>query len=322
MGIAIGEAKRGLGIVSPNPPVGCVVLNRNGQLIAKGHHRGPGTPHAEIEALSQVKKEELAGATFVVTLEPCSHFGRTPPCADALAKLPIEKVIYGRLDPNPVVHGRGVAKIKEAGIEALPIDCFQNELKRLIEAFEFNQKSKKAFISLKVASTLDGKMAHVSGESQWITNEKSRAVVHELREEHDAVMVGSNTVLVDNPKLDIRNVPTKRRCNRVVVIDPNGEALRKSARLRLIEGRDPDDIVFVTNRPNWDLPFQQISAFEAGGNLNFDRLKSTLFEMGICSVLVEGGSVLYSTLLEQNAVNRIHVFLAPSILGDLSGVAW
>ena len=203
MKFALILAKRGVGKTSPNPAVGAVLV-KNGKIIGKGYHKKAGFAHAEINALREAGRE-ARGADMYVTLEPCSHFGKTPPCTDAIIRTGIKKVFIGMKDPNPLVAGKGIRRLTNAGIK-VEIGILENECKNINEAYSKYITTKTPFITLKLASTLDGKIATCTGESKWITGEMARRFAHKMRAETDAVMIGIGTVLTDNPE-------QKRRCH-------------------------------------------------------------------------------------------------------------
>jgi diaminohydroxyphosphoribosylaminopyrimidine deaminase / 5-amino-6-(5-phosphoribosylamino)uracil reductase len=301
MRIAITEALKGAPFVSPNPKVGCVILNSQGQLLSTGYHTRFGQAHAEIEALKALSPEQLKGAHVIVTLEPCAHVGKTPSCATTLAKLPIKKVTFGLRDPNPLVSGKGAQILVEAGIE---VEEYQGDLKddleESCEEFLWNFREKKIFVALKVAQSLDGKIALPSGESKWITGPKSRERVHALRAQYDAVLVGKNTILVDNPSLNIRH-PLIQKDNKVIILDRSGEILKKEDQLKIFKVHKRENILV---QPQVELK----------------TILSDLFDRGLRSILIEGGSRVYSSFLAQGLVQRIHVFTGPVILGQ--GLGW
>jgi diaminohydroxyphosphoribosylaminopyrimidine deaminase / 5-amino-6-(5-phosphoribosylamino)uracil reductase len=301
MRIAITEALKGAPFVSPNPKVGCVILNSQGQLLSTGYHTRFGQAHAEIEALKALSPEQLKGAHVIVTLEPCAHVGKTPSCATTLAKLPIKKVTFGLRDPNPLVSGKGAQILVEAGIEVEEYQGdLKNDLEESCEEFLWNFREKKIFVALKVAQSLDGKIALPSGESKWITGPESRERVHALRAQYDAVLVGKNTILVDNPSLNIRH-PLIQKDNKVIILDRSGEILKKEDQLKIFKVHKRENI-FV--QPQVELK----------------TILSDLFDRGLRSILIEGGSRVYSSFLAQGLVQRIHVFTAPVILGQ--GLGW
>jgi len=301
MQLAINEAFKGAPYVSPNPKVGCVILSERGELLSTGYHKKYGDSHAEIEALKNLNSEQLKGAHVIVTLEPCAHQGQTGSCAKALAQLPIKKVTFGLVDPNPLVAGQGAKILHEAGIEVEEYTGpLKSALEEVCEEFLWNMRHKKIFVSLKIAQSLDGKIALANGESKWITGPDSRQIVHRLRAEHDAVLVGKNTILVDNPSLDVRH-PQIQKDNKVVVLDRSGEILKKRDRLKIFQAHELKNIII--------LPSQ-----------NLDTVLDELYKQGIRSIMVEGGGQIYSSFLAQGIVQRLHLFTAPVILGQ--GIGW
>ncbi len=329
MRLAIEEAKKGYGFVSPNPVVGCVILDKNGQLLSSGFHAQVGQGHAEVEALKNISDpKKLDGAHVVVTLEPCSHFGRTPPCADRLAELPIKKVTYGLLDPNPQVAGQGITKLKAKGIAVEECSELHDELEDLAEIFLFNMREQKTFTALKVATSLDGAVAFKSGESQWITSEEARHCAHYLRGQYDAVLVGSGTVLNDNPKLDVRHEKFKSRApNKVVVFDLKGSTLDRLSEMQIAKVRPLENIYVVTAA-------EQVSNFSKrgvhaisakilnNGILDLSDVMKELYKQKIYSVYVEGGAETLSSFITQKSAQRLYQFIAPKILGAQNSRVW
>jgi len=312
MKIAIEEAEKGLGFVAPNPPVGCVILDKNQQIIAKGYHQFFGGPHAEVEALNKIENtEQLRGATVYVTLEPCAHEGKTPSCAKALAKLPIAKVVYGLVDPNPLVAGQGIEILKAAGIEAEQSSFWLDELEDLAEIFLYNQQQKKTFVALKIATTLDGQMAHITGDSKWLTGDLSREHVHELRAQYDAVLVGKNTFMRDNPQLNVRHVRYPEYINKVCILDTHGETFSKLEKSKLAKVHKPENIFVITKK--------EVSQ-NGGQSLDLNEVLNYLYEQNMRSVFVEGGPTVASQFLQQNLVQRYYQFIAPQIIGAKSGI--
>lgn len=216
---ALALAEQGQGWVEPNPMVGCVLV-KDGRELGRGYHQQFGGPHAEVNALEDAKKrsEEVCGATVYLTLEPCSHFGKTPPCADALIQAQVARVVVAMVDPDPRVSGRGIERLREAGIEVVVGVC-QPQAQQLNEPFTKRVTTGLPWVIVKWASTLDGKVATHTGHSKWISSPASRKLVHDIRARVDAVMVGIGTVLVDDPQLTARGVAVKRVARRVV-IDP------------------------------------------------------------------------------------------------------
>ena len=329
MALAIGEAHRGRGYVAPNPPVGCVIVDSKGRFLSSGYHKKCGGPHAEIEALNQISdKEKLKAAKVFVTLEPCSHHGRTPPCADTLARLPLSKVIYGHQDPNPQVSGQGVHVIKKAGIQVeLWQRDLEHELAELIEVFTCNMTKKRAFVALKAAITLDGQLAEKSGKSQWITGKESRTEVHRLRGQFDGILVGRGTVETDNPLLNVRSPDYSGKTNKVVLLDPNNLLEERLPRLQIWNCHDPKDIfqfIGAENKNSKCPPWNQIALplDGRGGGFDLSQISTQLYNLGVYSVLVEGGADTYGRYLTRRAADRIYLFIAPKVLGQSCGINW
>jgi diaminohydroxyphosphoribosylaminopyrimidine deaminase/5-amino-6-(5-phosphoribosylamino)uracil reductase len=322
MKLAIEEGKKGAGFVSPNPLVGCVILNRAGSLIGKGHHARIGEAHAEVNALESVQdKTQLEDAQVFVTLEPCAHEGRTSSCAKALARLPIASVTYGLQDPNPKVSGEGVAILREAGKEVTLYAGLQDELEELCEIFLTNMRSKRAFAALKAAASLDGKIALPDGSSQWITGEESRAHVHYLRGTYDAVLAGAGTFIKDNPRLNSRDMHFATKSHKAILLDPEGISLPLLQGSALLEVRDAREIYIVTaSLHKTDLPVKQIVSPLKNGEFDLGQVLQQLYAEEICSVLVEGGAYTHSTFIKQKFADRLYLYIAPKILGQ--GVAW
>jgi diaminohydroxyphosphoribosylaminopyrimidine deaminase/5-amino-6-(5-phosphoribosylamino)uracil reductase len=321
MRAALEWSWRGKGWTSPRPSVGCVLV-RDGEIIGAGHtQRGNGNPHGEVMALRDAWKRNPRrgprGATAYVTLEPCSHFGTTPPCCDALVREGIVRVVAGVLDPDPRVAGRGFSNLKKMGVE-VEQTSLQKECFAAMDEFLFHIVQKRPFVTLKMASSLDGKIALPSGESQWISGSESRAYTHLLRHYSDAVLVGIGTVLSDDPTLSVRLEGLYKQPKRIV--------LDSQARLPLdanIWDNAPELIVAVsseapTNRVN-DLVVQgatvlQIGA-DANGQLEWTELLDVLYKRDIISVLVEGGPTVAGSALSAGIVNKVAQFVAPKILG-------
>lgn len=327
MQLAIQEGYLGLGFVSPNPLVGCVVLDSENRFLSKGFHAEVGKAHAEVNALKQIPIEDLKGASVFVTLEPCAHEGRTGSCAQLLAKLPLKKVIFGIQDPNPLVSGQGQKIIQQAGINCQEFSVWHSqmsassnselksslelkadlslkkELEQLCEHFLKNFRQKKVFVSLKVASSLDGQLGLKNGESKWITDSTSREIAHLLRAGHDAILVGANTIRIDQPSLNIRHSHFPDKKNTVVVLDSTGEIEKNFAQMSLAKFHHPDKVIF-----------------DSGKDLN--ELLTKLWEVGIRSVLVEGGAKVLSSFISESLADRLYIFQAPMICGAKSGKSW
>ncbi len=322
--MAIQEAKRGAGFVSPNPMVGCVILDRDGHFLAKGFHARLGEAHAETNALAEIDNAGwLDGAQVFVTLEPCAHQGRTPSCARALAKLPIASVTYGLRDPNPLVSGRGAEIISEAGIrvEQFQHPQIQIELEELAEIFLTNMRDRRPFVALKVATSLDGKVALADGTSQWITGETARQQVQYLRGCYDAVLTGAGTFLRDDPRLNSRHPAFADKPQRVVMLDPDGQSYASLKASALVKARSAEDIWIVTG-PGIDKPpvGQQIVVTDLDRDFDLNDVLDQLQQAGIYSVFVEGGPRTASSFLKARLIDRLYLFMAPKLIGE--GMSW
>lgn len=321
---ALRLAGKGLGSTSPNPAVGAVIV-KGGMIIGRGYHKKAGLPHAEIEALASMPPGKGAkGGTIYVTLEPCCHFGRTPPCTDAVIRSGIKRAVIGLKDPNPAVSGKGVRILRAAGIE-VETGILEDECRRLNEPYIKYITAGTPFVVLKLASTLDGRIATGKGESKWITGIESRRYVHRMRSAVDAVMVGSRTVIKDDPLLTVRHL--KGRDPRRVVADsafsiPLTARIFKRPRLSG-GGKAPGPIIFTTR----GAPLKKIrKAVSMGAEVVVVRgskdgvsLKEVLKELGkreITSLLVEGGSRLAASFLKAEIADKLVVFLAPALLGS------
>lgn len=301
MGLAIEVAKAGAPYVSPNPLVGCVILDSQNKLISKGYHQKFGEAHAEIDAIKDLSDDQLTDAKVFVTLEPCAHIGKTGSCAKKLSQFKIKKLIYGLVDPNPLVSGQGASILKESGIDAVEYQGpLKDDLEDLGEVFLKNFKMKKTFVGLKVASSLDGQIALSTGESQWITTPESRLYVHELRSHYDAILVGSNTIEMDNPSLNIRH-PHIQKESKLIILDP--EEKLKGKKYKFHDIHKPENIHI--------LQFKDL-----------DDVMNQLWNLNIKSVLIEGGAMAYSTFLKAGLVDRLHLFMNTSIIGAGNGLSW
>ena len=303
------------GRTTPNPLVGAVIVKDN-RIVGQGWHRKAGTEHAEIHALHQAG--ELAkGADIYVTLEPCSHYGKTPPCCQAIIKAGIKKVIVAMTDPNPLVAGNGLKELKAAGIEVVEGVC-RDEAEKLNEVFLKWIVHKMPFIVGKTAMTLDGKIATVSGDSKWITNEKSRKFVHQLRDLYDGILIGIGTVLADNPTLTTRLDHLGKNPVRIIV--------DSKARIPLdsivITDKSAHTILAVTERASQEkiaallqVGIEVIVTKEKADRVDLSDLLKILAEKNICSILVEGGSRINYSFFVEHLVDKVHCFIAPKIIG-------
>nr|WP_295902592.1 bifunctional diaminohydroxyphosphoribosylaminopyrimidine deaminase/5-amino-6-(5-phosphoribosylamino)uracil reductase RibD [uncultured Bdellovibrio sp.] len=340
MKLAISEAYKGATRVSPNPLVGSVVLDAQGGFLACGHHEFYGGPHAEVNALKNLSPAELKDAHVFVTLEPCAHEGKTPSCAKMMAKLPLKKVTFGLIDPNPLVAGQGADILRNAGIDAEVFSSaspkedreIKTQLEEVCEAFLWNFREKKVFVALKMASSLDGQVALRSGESQWITGPESREYVHYLRACYDAILVGKGTIDFDNPSLNVRH-PEINKKNKVVVIDGEAELLYRFADLKLSQIHAASDVFWCVAedmKENVEKTLKTLSIApqivfvktNVGGDLNLEDLLTQLHLKGLRSVMVEGGAFTASSFVDQGLVNRIYMFQAPIIMGSGGSRSW
>jgi len=319
---ALKLARKAVGWTSPNPPVGTVVVKDN-LLIAEGYHEGAGKPHAEAVALAKAGKK-AEGATLYVTLEPCDHYGRTPPCTQAIIAAKVRRVVVGTVDPNPIVNGRGIARLKEAGIE-VTVGVLESEAKELIAPFAKFITQRTPFVTLKLAMSADGKIATKNRESKWLTGELARRFAHKLRHEHDAVMVGVGTVLADDPQLTVRLIRGKVKQPIRVVVDSQA---RTPPAAKIIRAAESPCIVAVTEHAPKERIEQLINAgaevwrlpSDSNGRVDLSELLKRLAERNIVSVLVEGGSELAGSFLKQHLIDRVILFIAPLLIGGRDAV--
>jgi diaminohydroxyphosphoribosylaminopyrimidine deaminase / 5-amino-6-(5-phosphoribosylamino)uracil reductase len=315
MGRALRLARKGVGRTSPNPAVGCVIVRKR-EVVGEGWHRRAGTPHAEIHAL-KAAGGDARGSDVYVTLEPCSHFGQTPPCAEALIRAGVARVFIGMQDPNPLVSGLGIAALSAAGIETI-VGIRENECRRINEPFLKHVTTGLPFVIWKAAMTLDGWTATADGDSRWITNEKSRRYVHLLRSQVDAVMVGVETVLSDNPQLNVRLGRKLKDPVRIVVdsrlrTPPEASIFSVESGARtLIATASSDSRKIKLYR---DLGAEVMSCGERSGRVDLQDLMMRLGNWGVQSVLLEGGGVLAGEMLRHRLIDKFILFTAPKILG-------
>ncbi|HAG90714.1 MAG TPA: bifunctional diaminohydroxyphosphoribosylaminopyrimidine deaminase/5-amino-6-(5-phosphoribosylamino)uracil reductase RibD [Bdellovibrionales bacterium] len=328
--LAIFEARKGLGFVAPNPPVGCVILDKEDRLLAVGHHQKFGGAHAEVNAVQSVKDpEKLKGAKVFVTLEPCSHFGKTPPCADLLCGLPVSEVHFGVKDPNPKVSGRGLEKIQSAGIQIVSApESVQEELQNLIRVFWVNQTEQRCFVALKVASTLDAQMALPNGESQWITGTEARTQGHILRAHYGSILTTAKSVLRDNSSLNARVEPFNEKEIPVFVLDPEGSLASTLKNLNLSKVRRPESLFVITtgaqaSRFEGVMASEQICKMETPqGQFSLKEVLQWVWDRGGASVMVEAGPNLISQFVSAKTFDQLELFLAPQIFGVASEMSW
>jgi len=314
MRMAISLAERGTGFVSPNPRVGCVLV-KDQSIVGWGYHRRCGGPHAEVEALKMAGS--LAdGATAYVNLEPCSHFGKTPPCAPLLVEAGIARVVAGMQDPNPQVNGLGLACLEKAGIRTF-VGVLEDECRWLNRGFIRRVTLNRPWVTVKAAMSLDGDIALPGGESKWISGPLSRSKAHLLRSEHDAVLVGVGTVLSDDPELTVRLVEGRSPLR--VVLDtslrtpPNAKVIGDGRCLVLGAENAPPERARALEQAGARVLLLPLD--EATGRLAVDRVLSTLASEGVSMLLVEGGSSVISAFIKARAVDEYSLFLAPTLLG-------
>ena len=300
-------AKKGQGMTSPNPMVGAVIV-KDGRILSTGYHHAYGLDHAELDAIKNAK-ESLEGATIYVNLEPCCHTKKqTPPCAQRLIAEKFKKVVISNLDPNPAVNGEGVKLLREAGI-LVEHGTLEQEGEEINEAFFLAQRLKRPFIHLKSATTLDGKIALPSGESQWITGPEARTMVHEMRSIHQGVIVGAETVRKDNPKLNVRLPDYTGKHPYRIVFTQSGK-LPSDA--HLFNDELKHQTIIITMSPlSFDFPSEQV--------LEVKTLKEALeklFEKKFIHLFMEGGATLASAFMKEGLIDRVSVFVNPSFLGE------
>jgi diaminohydroxyphosphoribosylaminopyrimidine deaminase/5-amino-6-(5-phosphoribosylamino)uracil reductase len=315
MSLALRLAEKAKGRTSPNPMVGAVVV-KNGKVIAGGYHKKAGLPHAEAVALKKAGKA-AKGATLYVTLEPCSHTNkRTPPCSPLVISSGIRRVVTAMIDPNPKVSGGGVRALRKAGIE-VTTGVMEQEARNLNEAFIKHITTGMPFVTLKIAQTLDGKIATSSGESKWITGEEARREGHKLRDGNDAILVGVNTVLQDDPSLTAR-IPGGRDPIRVIV----DSSLRTPPKAKIITQKSPAK-TFIATLPNaskdrlvrlLDAGAEVILAKERSGKIDLKNLMKTMGGYGVTSVLIEGGAEVNASALHAGIVDKVVLFVAPLLM--------
>ena len=327
MRMAIELAKKGAGGVNPNPMVGAVVV-KNGKVIGRGYHKFFGGSHAEVYALEEAGKE-AEGATIYVTLEPCSHYGKTPPCAKKIIDMGIKKCFIGSSDPNPKVAGKGVAMLKEAGIEVVE-NVLKEECDEINQVFFKYIKTKIPYLFVKCGITLDGKIALSNGISKWITNSIAREKVQYYRNKFMGIMVGINTVLTDNPSLTARieNGVNPFR----IIVDPN---LQIDENCKVVKNNEDGKTMIITSQKNLftedaentEIQIKQKRLVEEnkvkfifidGEKFSFRKMLEEIGKAGIDSVLLEGGETLISLAFEENAIDGGEIFIANKILGDSS----
>ncbi|HZG76129.1 MAG TPA: bifunctional diaminohydroxyphosphoribosylaminopyrimidine deaminase/5-amino-6-(5-phosphoribosylamino)uracil reductase RibD [Paenibacillus sp.] len=318
MRLALTLGGASLGQTGTNPSVGCVVV-KHGRIVGMGAHLRQGEAHAEVHALNMAGAE-AAGSTAYVTLEPCSHHGRTPPCADRLVREGVKRVVVAAQDPNPLVAGRGIARLREHGVE-VTVGVLAAEAEALHEAFFHTIRHRRPFVAAKTAMTLDGRIAAPTGDSKWITNAASREYVHELRRRYPAILVGVGTVLADDPSLTARGDPAPKRDPIRVIVDSR---LRTPATAKALSPRtdgEPSAILLTTSgaspaaREALESRGAVVVECGPGPRVDLELGLRELLRLGVGAVLVEGGGAVTGALLAAGLVDKVHAFVAPKIVG-------
>ena len=317
--LAIEIAKKGRGNVSPNPLVGCVIV-KNEKIIGAGYHEKFGKNHAEINAINSTS-ESPEGSTLYVNLEPCSHHGKTPPCVDKIIESKIKRVVIGTLDVNPLVSGKGIKALKNAGVE-VKAGIVEKECINLNKFFFKYITKKIPYVTLKSAQTIDGKIADAKGDSKWISSIESRRYVHQLRSQYDAVLIGAGTVKKDNPNLTVRLV--EGRNPRRIILD---SSLSLSSNSRLIKNNSDRNSIILTSFKSLNKK-QKINKLNSlgvniiyvkedhKGSLDIKDALKKLAKLNIASILVEGGNRVFTSFISKNLFDDILVFVSPKILGN------
>ncbi|MFA7417136.1 MAG: bifunctional diaminohydroxyphosphoribosylaminopyrimidine deaminase/5-amino-6-(5-phosphoribosylamino)uracil reductase RibD [Acholeplasma sp.] len=304
---AFNLAKKGEGFVNPNPLVGAVIV-KDGRVIGKGYHKAYGMVHAEVDAINNAT-EDVAGSTMFVTLEPCTHFGKQPPCAHMLVEKKIKSVYIANLDPNPIVYKQGVQILENAGIK-VEYGLLDTLGASLNDIFFHYITTKRPFVAMKYAMTLDGKLATKDYDSKWITNEKSRKYVHDLRNKYRAILAGVNTIIKDDAKLNVRRHKKSRNPIRII-LDP-----------KLETPKDAYVVKTAIEQPTWIVTQKYDQAFVDLGvrliqmdQIDLNKLLDILGDEKIDSLFVEGGAFTHAAFLEAGLVNKVYAFIGPKIIG-------
>lgn len=312
---ALALARKGIGKTSPNPAVGCVIV-KNDKIVGEGWHKRAGGHHAEVHAL-QMAGDAARDADVYVTLEPCSHTGKTPPCCEALIRAGVRRVVAGMCDPNPRVNGNGLKALEQAGIQT-SCGVLEDECRTINRPFIKHVTTGLPYVTFKFAMTLDGKIATVTGESRWISGEKSRIQVHKMRAENDAIMVGVDTIIADNPQLNVRHV--KGRDPVRIIVDTR---LRTPESVGVLEGDSAYDTIIATTESNPKVHLRYttqgatiVVCEELDGHVSMADLLKKLGDMGIQSILLEGGSRLAGDMLRHSLIDEFVIFIAPKIIGS------
>ena len=317
MKLALSLAEKGRGYVNPNPLVGAVIV-KDGNVIGEGYHTAFGKPHAEIEAINSAT-EDIKGATMYVTLEPCCHQGKTPPCTEAIIKNQLARVVVATTDPNPLVSGSGIEKLKQSNIE-ITVGVLEEMAKIQNEVFIHYMTTNLPFTILKYAMSLDGKIACHTGDSKWITSEKSRTDVHRLRSSVSAVVTGIGTILSDDASLNVRLIDSKGKEPHRIVVD---SAARISLDAKILNLDSKSDTYIAVTEAASDEKLRKLEDYGAkiimtkskDGKVDLEELWKELGFLGMDSILIEAGEQLNAALLEAKLVNKIRAYIAPKIIG-------
>ncbi len=320
MDLALRLALKGRGKTSPNPMVGALVV-KSGRIVGRGYHEKAGLPHAEVMALDDAGVK-AKGAILYVTLEPCTHFGRTPPCVDKIIKSGIKKVIVGMIDPNPLNNGKGIHVLKAHKIK-VEVGFLENKLNKLNEAFIKYITRKIPFVTVKVGESLDGKIATRTGDSKWITSDRSRAYAHRLRSNYDAIMVGVNTILRDNPRLDAWF--SRKQLIKIVVdsqlsIHEEADVFSRKSSVIIItlpvkSGQETENRKILAQKA------RILEVKEKTGQINLRDTLKKLAQLGITNILVEGGGTLIGGLFDEGLVDKVLFFISPKIIGGKEAIS-
>ncbi len=316
MQLALKLARKGKGYVNPNPLVGAVIV-KNSRIIGQGYHKQYGGPHAEVNAIRNAS-EDIAGATLYVTLEPCCHTGKTPPCVDSIVANKFKKVVIGAIDTNPLVSCRGLNYLQNKGIE-VTAGVLEDECRRLNEVFFHYMETGMPFVTVKYAATFDGRIATANGQSQWISSPESLKFAHKLRAHHDAVLVGVQTVIKDDPELTVRHI---RGRNPLRIIVDSG--LKIPLQAKILQKLSAAQTLIATTKTADDPRFQRIAGHgvqmistdaDSCGKVDLKKLFKILAARGISSILVEGGAQIITSVLKDNLATRLVTIIAPKITG-------
>ena len=316
---AIQLAKQGEGWTNPNPMVGAVIV-KNGRIIGKGYHKKCGELHAERNAIASLT-ESAEGATIYVTLEPCCHYGKTPPCTEAIIEQKIKRVVIGSRDPNPKVSGKGIKMLQEAGIEVIE-DFMREECDRLNPVFFHYITTKTPYVVMKYAMTLDGKIATKTGASKWITGEAARAEVQHMRHRYMGIMAGIGTVLADDPMLNVRvegwKSPIRILCDSGLRIPLDGQIVKSAGKYRTIVAYADSENTEAKRKRLHEMGVETICCPDENNQVDLKKLMKYLGEEGIDSILLEGGGTLNDSALRAGIVQEVQAFIAPKLFGCMN----